>query len=699
MIPELTWIAAAVCLLTGTAAVLRQPRGWTSWCFFLGMLLLGIERFAYHAAYRAAGSATAGERLSHALLVSSALVAVWLCFSLVYARGNRMEFLRRWKWILLASLVIPPGILIVFQNGILERIVTDGREALRFLAPGKAWVIAVLLVTLGILANLEKTFRASVGMSRWRIKYLFLGVAMIFGVKLYSFSQILLFSAYNPDLAVLGNVGVLLGCGLIAVAHFRSSFGKLDLYPSRAVLQGSLTVILAGGYFLIVGVLAQVVSLLGGTASLPAQTFIILVGLVGLTVLLLSERFRTGLQRFVSRHFRRAEHDFRKIWTDFTRRTSSVLDAETLGKNAGEVIAENFHVLAVTVFAVNADSTELEVIGATEKPPENPQRLFEPDELADLGAAGRPYDLEKRRGRAAEMLREICPRKFGHGGDRWVVPLVAAERLMGLVVLVDRVNGVPYSHEELDLLGCIGDQLAAGLLNGTLTEKVVQARELAAFQTLSTFFVHDLKNAANSLNLTLQNLPVHFDDPEFREDAIRAVGRTVDRINKMILNLSSLRREIELQVAPCQPADLITEVLDEMEHELEVGQRIVRGVDTLPEIPLDREAIRSVLTNLITNASEAIEGAGRIAVGASADDGSIRITVEDNGSGMSEDYVRTQLFRPFHSTKTKGLGIGMFQCKTILEAHGGGIRVDSEPGRGTRFILRLPGTPPLPQSL
>lgn len=698
MIPELTWIAAAICLLTGTVAVTRQPRGWTSWCFLLGMVLLGAERLADHAASLATGSDAAGQHLTRALAVKSALVAVWLCFSLVYARGNRMEFVLCWKWILVGSLVIPPSILIVFQDRVFERIVTDEGEALRFLAPGKAWVIAVLLITLGILANLEKTFRASIGMSRWRIKYLFLGVAMIFGVKLYSFSQILLFSAYSPDLAVLGNVGALLGCGLIAVAHFRSGFGKLDLYPSRAILQSSLTVILAGGYFLIVGVLAQMVSLLGGGASFPAQAFIVLLGLVGLTVLLLSDRFRTGLKRFVSRHFRRAEHDFRKIWTDFTRRTSSVLDAETLGKNAGEVIAENFHVLAVTVFAAKLDSTELEVIGATEKQPENPVHVFESDELADLGAAGRPFDLEKRNGRAAEILREICPHKFDHGGHRWVVPLVAAERLMGLVVLADRVNGVPYSHEELDLLGCIGDQLAAGLLNCTLTEKVLQAREIEAFQTLSTFFVHDLKNAANSLNLMLQNLPVHFDDPAFREDAIRAVGRTVDRINKMILNLSSLRREIQLQIAPCQPADLIAEVLDELEPQLKEGQRLVRGGGLLPEISLDREAIRSVLTNLITNASEAIEGVGRLAVDTSADDKSIWITVEDDGTGMSEAYVRTQLFRPFHSTKTKGLGIGMFQCKKILEAHGGGIRCDSEPGRGTRFTLRLPGTPPTPQN-
>ncbi len=690
MTSELTWIAAAACLLTGTAAVVRQPRAWTSWCFFFAMVLLGVERLADQAASIAAGSAAAMEQLELALMVKSPLLAVWLCFSLVYARGNRIEFLRRWRWILIAALAVPPGILIAFQDGIIERIVSGEGEILRFRAAGKAWVMTALLVTLGILANLEKTFRASVGMNRWRIKYLFIGTAMIFGVKLYSFSQTLLFSAYDPNLAVLGNVGVLLGCGLITVGNSRSSLGKLDLYPSRAVLQGSLTVFVAGGYFLIVGVLAQVVSLLGGAASFPAQAFIVLLGLVGLTVLLLSDRFRTGLQRFVSRHFQRAQHDFRKIWTDFTRRTSSLLDAETLGKNAGEVIAENFHVLGVTVFAVQGDPAELEVIGATEERMEDSNPVLGEEELWELQAVGRPFNLEKHKGRAAEILREICPSKFGHGGDRLVIPLVAAERLVGLVVLADRVNGVPYSHEELDLLGCIGDQLAAALLNCSLTDKVLQATELEAFQTLSTFFVHDLKNAANSLNLTLQNLPIHFDDPAFRADAVRAVGRTVERINQMISKLSGLRHELQLRRESCRLDLLCAEVLDGLEAGLPTRLTLVRMLEPLPEFNLDKEALRSVVTNLLVNAGEASPEKGALVVATRIDQGRLVLTVSDEGTGMSTEFIKNQLFRPFCSTKTKGLGIGMFQCKKIVEAHNGSIQVASTVGAGTCFTILLP---------
>ena len=73
------------------------------------------------------------------------------------------------------------------------------------------------------------------------------------------------------------------------------------------------------------------------------------------------------------------------------------------------------------------------------------------------------------------------------------------------------------------------------------------AKELEAFQTMSTFFVHDLKNAASTLSLTLQNLPVHFDDPEFREDALRGIANTVSRINLHIRRLSVLRNKLELK--------------------------------------------------------------------------------------------------------------------------------------------------------
>jgi putative PEP-CTERM system histidine kinase len=679
-----------LCLVCGVAAVVLRPTALSSWLFAGGMVLLVVEPLVDYRVALAASATESGTWLWRSMLLKSIIPCVWLGFSLTYARGNHVEFLSRWRWSLLAAFLLPVALMLSFPDRLFGFTERGTGLLVQLGSAGKAWVIAVLLITLATLINLELTFRAAVGMTRWRIKYLILGVALIFGVKVYQFSQMLLFSACNPELAKLSLVALLLGCGLIGIGQVRSSFGKFDIYPSRAVLQGSATVILAGVYFVIVGVLAQWVERLGGGDAFPAQSLVLLLGVVGVTVMLLSERFRTSLRQFVSRHFRRPEHDFRKIWTEFTRRTSSGPDAATLSKHAGEVIAESFHVLGVTVFRVVPESPRLEWLSSTEKHGPVAGLQLDAGRLAELAKRGRPFGLEREPGAWAEALRESCPRKFGHGGDRLGLPLVAAERLVGLLVLADRVNGVPYSNEELDLLKCIGDQLAGGLLNCSLTEAVLQAKELEAFQTLSTFFVHDLKNAANGLSLMLQNLQTHFDDPEFRTDTICGVTRTIERINQLILKLGSLRRELQLNLKPCRLDLLVAEALDGLEPKLNGSRRLLRELPPVPVLWLDPEAIRSVVTNLVLNASEALNGGGEVQVMARQIAQRVALTVADTGCGMSPEFMQTLLFRPFHSTKTNGLGIGMFQCKKIIEAHGGSISVESQPGKGSQFTILMP---------
>jgi len=684
------WMVGGVCLLFGTVALVSRPAVLASWLFFAGMCLLAVDCLLDRALGLTVVTGDVGEQVRATMLLKSLVPAVWLGFSLVYARGKPYEFLSRWKWALMAAFLIPAGLVLGLPDAFHRAVGPDTRMEIRFSAAGKAWAITMLLITLAILINFEKTFRASVGMARWRIKYLILGVALIFGVRVYILSQMLLFSGYGPEFANLMLVALLLGCVLIGVGQLRSSFREFDIYPSRAMLQGSATVILAGVYFVIVGILAQWVALLGGIANFPAQALVLLLGVVGVTVMFLSERFRTSLRRFISRHFRRPEHDFRKLWTEFTRRTSSVLDTATLGKNAAEVIAESFHVLGVTVFRVGPESPGFEWLHSTEKRGALSGPQIDAGSLAGLAKRAQPFVLEAERDAWAEALRECCPKNFHHGGDRLVVPLVAAERLVGVMVLADRVNGVPYSHEELDLLKCIGDQLAGALLNCSLTDEVLQAKELEAFQTLSTFFVHDLKNAANGLSLMLQNLPTHFDDPEFRTDTIRGVGRTVERINQLIMKLSSLRRELQLSTTPCRFDLLCAEVLDGLDATMDGRKRLKRDLLPVPLQSLDEQAMRSVVTNLVANAREALPEGGQVSVGTRLVTAGVEFVVADNGCGMSPEFIKTLLFRPFHTTKTNGLGIGMFQCKKIVEAHGGRISVESEPGNGTRFTILIP---------
>jgi putative PEP-CTERM system histidine kinase len=234
----------------------------------------------------------------------------------------------------------------------------------------------------------------------------------------------------------------------------------------------------------------------------------------------------------------------------------------------------------------------------------------------------------------------------------------------------------------------MGDQMAAALLNLRLASDLSAARELEAFQAMSTFFVHDLKNAASTLNLMLKNLPVHFDDPEFRKDALRGIGSTVERINQLIARLGTLRGQLELKRAPVEWNALVNEALAGVRLSQDITLETRLG--DVPPVPADREKLLSVFTNLVVNATEAFNGAGKIGVSTRTEDRHAVLVVADNGCGMTAEFVRGGLFRPFRTTKKKGLGIGMFQSRMIVEAHKGRMEVQSAPGAGTTIEVWLP---------
>lgn len=682
--------AACAAFLLGGSAVLRKRVAVASWTFCIGMALIAVQCLLEGGVAAALEAGEALARQKAALLVRSCSPALWLCFSLVYCRGNRREFLLRWHSVLLAALLIPLGIALGAHGQLFAGASKQGDGWQIGLLPAAKLLVSVLLFCdVLILVNLEKTFRAAVGMVRWRVKYFFLGAGLIFGAKFYALSQALVFSSFSSGPSLFESAAVILGCGLMGIGYARKGFGEFEIYPSRAVLHGSLTVLLAGGYLLVVGLLAQWVRPTGEGPSFPAQALIVLVGIASLGILLISDRVRTGLHGFVTRHFSRPQHDYRAVWTGFSRRISGVREREELCRVSAALLSETFDALSVSLFLAGDGSFDLARCPA-EPGQEGPAMLKgDPEMFESLVSNRQPFDLEIESAAWSVALRSALPGKFDHGGHRIIAPLVTDDRLLGVICLADRVMGMPYTHEELDLLKCLADQLASTLLNEILAARLRQTAELEAFQTMSSFFVHDLKNAANSLNLMLQNLPVHFDDPEFRADALRGIGGTVDRINHLVAKLAAFRRNLRIDPVETDLNHLVGEALEQLKADL-AGVEVSRHVRTLPAVFLDREGIRSVVTNLLVNAREAIGSDGRVRVETLAESGHVVLSVSDNGHGMTPEYMANDLFRPFRSTKSKGLGIGMFQCRMIVEAHRGSIHVESRPGEGTTFRVSLP---------
>jgi putative PEP-CTERM system histidine kinase len=693
----LPFASAGVGTMLVIVTLARAPRTVADWMFACGMAVLSAEALLTSGAAPISDFFGDEVQLSFMRFVAlSFLPGFWVLFSLSYARGNAAETLRK-RQLWLALVFVGPLVLCfafgAHQGG--ATAATIDKPASLFHLGWAGWLIyfSCLITAVAVLMNLERTFRASVGTMRWRIKFMLLGVGLLFVTRLYTTSQVLLFGTVELSLEALNSAALLLGGLLMIRSIFRTGKFTLDVYPSESVLQGSLTVLLTGVYLLIVGLFAKIVGYFGGDTSFALKAFIVLVALVLAAIVLQSDRARLFLRRFVSRNFQRPLYDYRTVWRKFTEATASRVEQSDLCRALVRLMAEMFQSLSVSIWVLDPKKQTF-ILGASTSVSEATARGMEPAKnesaaiLAYFEAHTEPVDIEPLNAPWASTIQHLHPTVFPKGGHRICLPLSGRGQLLGLIVLGDRVAGAPFSVQDFDMLKCVGDHAAANLFNVQLSQKLLQARELEAFQTMATFFVHDLKNAASTLKLMLQNLPVHFDDPEFRADALRGTAKTVAHIDHLIGRLSSLRHELKIEPAP---ADL-NEIADNIVARLEKGSgvRLIKEFADLPKIRMDREQITKVITNLILNAVEASPKNGPVQLNTSQRDGWAVLSVTDSGCGMSAEFMNNSLFRPFQTTKKGGLGIGMFQSKLIVEAHAGRISVVSQPEIGTTFEISLP---------
>jgi putative PEP-CTERM system histidine kinase len=688
----LPFAAAIFSLILAAVSLLPKKPSIARWYFFAGMVVLAIDSLFTGLSLQATQLSEMLHWLTQGFIVKSLVPAVWLGFSLTYSRPNYRESLARLRIPLAIVMLLPVFLSLAFQQQFLEAV--PGEEGqLRFGAVANVSNVVLLIASMWILVNLEQTFRSAVGTMRWRIKFVVLGLAVIFGTRLYVRSQELLYSTYDVRRSSVGSSALLIGCVCLVVAYKRTEFAEIDVYPSRAVLRSSLTALIGGGYLFIVGVLANVARRFGGAESFQLVSFVVLLGMAGLAVLLLSDRLRQRIQSFVGRHFTRAQHDSVQIWTDLSRRLANVKDQAGLCAVSARSISTTFEVLSVSIWLLDEQTEQLIVAASTapqagEASAGTAPAVASSPVVAGLRLRSSPFDLEAINEPWAEELRKLNPTVFPNGGNRWCVPLRSGEQSLGALVLADRVNGAGYTGEQLQLLRCIAGQVTSVLLNLRLANEVARSREMEAFRTMSAFFVHDLKNATTSLNLMLKNLPVHFDDPAFREDALRGIGNTVRRIDEMIGRLTALRQRPDFKPVEADLNQIVSEALDNLDGMPQV--ELTKELQPLPRVLVDRGQIQSVVTNLLLNARDALAPGGRIRVRTEDLGGSVVLSVADNGCGMSAGFLKDSLFRPFQSTKKKGLGIGMYQSRMIIEAHGGSIRVESEAGVGSTFRVSFP---------
>jgi putative PEP-CTERM system histidine kinase len=614
-------------------------------------------------------------------VMASATVVPWAAWVL-----HGAEWLRNAAWtaLLLSMLGLWQRGARTFQVSIAVYLVMALASPLSALLPNNLGfhMVSVGRLAMAVLGMLlvEQLYRDRSVQVRWAIKFICLGLGAMFAYDFYLFSDMLLLRELDPELWAARGVVNALTMPLLAISLLRSKSWPVQLAVSRRVAFHSAALLGSAVYLLAMSMAAYYLRFVGGSWGGLMQLAFLFGATFLLAGVLFSGTFRAWLKVFISKHFYRYNYDYREEWLAFTRTLSAT--GPNLGERTISALAELVESQGGALWVRREQRFEPMASWHMQ-----PQRASEPADspfcqlmeskqwLVEVGAHGL-HDPDVP-----------LPAWLLAFPKAWlVVPLLLQGRLAGFVVLMASRSEVKLNWEVLDLLKIAGTQAASYLAQQEADSALMLARQFDSFNRLSTFVVHDLKNLVAQLSLMTANAEKHADNPEFQRDMMETVNLSVQKMKLMLQKLSrsaSPERAVPQDVGQLLVQAVALKAAFEPKPTLHLAEAGLR-------VMAEGERLERVLGHLIQNAIEATPREGEVTVRLTQAGEQVQVEVADTGCGMSEEFIRERLFKPFDSTKSAGMGIGAFESREYIHQLGGTLQVRSAPEQGTTFTVSLP---------
>lgn len=614
------------------------------------------------------------------LVAEGSLPLLWGLFSLTfYRQGGLSEASRVSRWILFLSPLflffatfLPFDAFYYSPDFAEERSLFLGRL-------GYYFYLGLLLYLIFALVQLEMTYRSLARIYRWRAKFEMVGVGSLLAIMVVYYSQGLLYRSIDMSLMPVRSLALAAAVMLMAYSRLRRG-EAVKVRVSQEMALRSVVVLAVGLYLLGLGLAGEGMRYLGESSQKTLFVIVAFLGGLVLLVALLSETLRRKTRVFLHKNFFPHKYDYRAQWQNFTNCLSEARSDEEIQGAILKFFAETFFVRGATLFMRDGERPDY-VCAACHEIDFSGYRIDEASPLVRyLLEESRIFNAEERRGEGGVAEVEIL---LALGGS-FVVPLRFEERIEGFLILGSRIDpDETVTYEDYDLMKMLARQASSILLSLRLSSQLAAAREMAAIGKVSAFVMHDLKNSVSNLALVVENARNYMDDPAFQKDMLETLDNTVAKMKGLIARLRNLEEKAELKLEECDLAELVAESAEGLPKK----SITLTGGPVLCAV--DRVEMGKVVLNLVLNAIDATAGEGPVHLDVGAD-GMAFIRCRDQGCGMAGEFLRERLFKPFETTKPKGFGIGLYQCRQIVEAHGGRIEVRSAPEQGSEFTVYLP---------
>jgi len=553
-----------------------------------------------------------------------------------------------------------------------------------------------MIFAVGALVLVHNLYSITAPETRWGIRLPMASLAAIwtFDLNLYTITYLTqqtpveLYAMRGPMMAVIAPI--------LALASIRNTEWNLKL--SRSVAFRSLSLVAIGSYLLMMLVIATALQIIGGDYARLAQISFLFGATIGALLLLPSGRFRAWFKVKLAKNFFQHRYDYRSEWIRFTN---------TIGRPGAD--SAPFHERVIKAIADITDSPAGLLLVPDDagqlvlqsrwnwSSVEVPARACMARTSAFFEDTSHIVEFDTlRAGQDDKCDAAAIPDWMNQDERIWVaVPLVHFDRLAGLMLLArPRVNR-KLDWEDLDMLRVVGRQVASYLAEYRSQESLSEVQRFDEFNRRMAFIMHDIKNLVSQLSLLARNAKRHADNPEFQVDMIDTLQDSADKMNGLLERLSQHNKSNPEEPKSVKVGELIQSTIEKKRllHKLESNQ-----VEDLT-VFADPARVDQILGHLIQNAIDASTEDQPITINAHRRDLSVAIEVCDRGTGMSNEFIRSKLFKPLVSSKQGGFGIGAYEARELAQAMKGRLEVESVEGVGSRFTLILPLAKHLPEEI
>lgn len=543
-----------------------------------------------------------------------------------------------------------------------------------------------------VLALIEQIYRGSVGHQRWRLKFLCIGLGIVYSYDFYMYANAAILN--NISISIWQARGAIstLVAPLIVLSAFRHHKWQPELIPSRNVIFRTTIFISGGIYLLAMSAASCFIREWGGTWGDALQILFFTGTLVLLAIMLSSGRARAWTKVFIAKNFFKLRYDYREEWIRFSLLLYANDDERQLTTRVIKALADMVESRKGVLFEWEEKrGYVLKDCWHSSFP--NQEIVIEPCAFTEyLQQSQRALEIPSQLSENDRAFSYInVPQAIRQFPWAWLlVPLLHGNRLHAFVILAHpRVAFFNVNWEVLDLLSMAGRQAVICLVQQRNAEALAIARQFEGFNRLSAFVMHDLKNVQSQLKLMLSNKEKHENNPAFVRSVFQTMEHATDKIDRLLLQMRD--RDQMLRPETVQIANTLQKVIQLTNHRHPIPRMDWQIANQDVQVLGNEDQMVNVLCHLVENAQQATPEHGEVILTVLMMDGKLHIAIRDTGCGMEAEFLHGDLYKPFITTKgEKGMGIGVYEAKEYIHQVGGKLSVETQKNKGSTFTLEFP---------